>query len=116
MKILPASGSEWFALLLIPFKVFVPTGYFMVVIQREAEGYRMDTGVIAPFVLNGDIVTFFVLVLGAMIQRSIAPRRAYLSSCAFAAGVFVFGFLLLTWPNTARYSERRHRIPATRSA
>ncbi len=53
MKILPASGSEWFALLLIPFKVFVPTGYLMVVTQREVVGYRMDTGAITPFVLNG---------------------------------------------------------------
>ncbi len=97
MKILPASGSEWFALLLIPFKVFVPIGYLMVVIQRETVGYRMDTGAITPFVLNGYIVSFFVLLLGAIVQRSIGPRRVYLSTCAFAAGVFVFGWLLLPY-------------------
>ena len=84
-------------MLLIPFKIFVPAGYLMVVMQRELLGYRMDTGAITPYVLNGYIVTFFVLVLGAMVQRSIGPRRAYLSTCAFAAGVFVFGFLLLPY-------------------
>jgi hypothetical protein len=97
MKILPASGSEWFGLLLVPFKVFVPLGYLMVVIQREMLGYRMDTGVITPFVLNGYIISFLVLAAGAMIQRSIAPRRAYLWTCAFAASVFLFGWLLLPY-------------------
>jgi hypothetical protein len=97
MKILPASGSDWLAALLIPFKVFVPAGYLMVVIQREALGYRMDTGEITPFVLQGYMVTFFVLVLGAMVQRTIGPRRAYLSTCAFVAALFLFGFLLLPY-------------------
>jgi hypothetical protein len=49
MKILPSSGSRWLAMLLIPFKVFVPVGYLMVVIQRETLGYRMDTGAITSF-------------------------------------------------------------------
>jgi len=97
MKILPASGSEWLAMLLIPFKVFVPAGYLMVVIQREALGYRMDTGAITSFVLAGYFVSFFVLVCGALIQHGIGPRKAYLSTCAFAVGVLVFGFLLLPY-------------------
>ena len=97
MKILPASGCEWFVLLLIPFKVFVPIGYLLVVLQRELLGYRMDTGTLTSFVLDGYIVTFFILLLGAIVQRSIGPRRAYLSTCVFAAGVFVFGFLLLPY-------------------
>jgi hypothetical protein len=97
MKILPASGGEWLAILLIPFKVFVPAGYIMLVIQRETLGYRMDTGAITPFVLAGYFVSFFILVCGAVIQRSIGPRRAYLSTCAFVAGVLVFGFLLLPY-------------------
>ncbi len=97
MNILPKTASQWLAMLLVPFKVFVPAGYLMVVIQREALGYRMDTGAITPFVLGGYMLTFFVLVLGASIQRSIAPRRAYLSTCAFAAGVFLFGLLLLPY-------------------
>ena len=97
MKILPTSGSEWFTLLLLPFKVFVPAGYLMVVIQRETLGYRMDTGPITSFVLAAYMVSFFVLVLGAMIQKSVGPRRAYLSTCAFIAVLFVFGFLLLPY-------------------
>ncbi|MEI7941251.1 MAG: hypothetical protein WCK27_31635 [Verrucomicrobiota bacterium] len=97
MKILPRSGSAWLAMWLVPFKVFVPAGYLMVVIQREVLGYRMDTGAITPFILGGYILSFLVLVLGASIQRSLAPRRAYLSTCAFAAGVFLFGFLLLPY-------------------
>ena len=97
MKILPASGSEWLAMLLIPFKVFVPAGYLMVLIQREALGYRMDAGTITSFVLAGCFVSFFVLVCGALIQHSIGPRKAYLSTCAFAVGVLVFGLLLLPY-------------------
>lgn len=97
MKILPASGSEWFALLLVPFKVFVPVGYLMVAIERETVGYRMFTGEIVPFVLNGYIVTFLVLLCGASIQRSIGPRRAYLATCAFAGALLVFGILLLPY-------------------
>jgi len=97
MKILPASGSDWLALLLVPFKVFVPAGYLMVVIQREILGYRKDTGAITPLVLNGYIITFFVLVLGATIQRGIGRRRDYLWNCAFVAGEFIFGFLLLPY-------------------
>ncbi len=84
-------------MLLIPFKVFVPAGYLMVAIQREALGYRMDTGAITSLVLAGYFVTLFVLACGAMIQHSIGPRRAYLSTSAFTAGVFVFGFLLLPY-------------------
>ena len=97
MKILPASSSDWLATLLVPFKVFVPAGYIMVVIQREALGYRMDTGEITPFVIQGYMLTFFVLVLGAMVQWTIGTRRAYLSTCAFLAGLLVFGFLLLPY-------------------
>jgi hypothetical protein len=40
-------------LLLLPFKVLVPTGYVMVAIERETMGYRMYSGEITPFVLNG---------------------------------------------------------------
>ena len=97
MKILPASGSELFALLLIPFKVFVPTGYLMVLIQREVLGYRQDTGAITPFVLSGYMVTLLVLAVGAMIQYSTGQRRAYLSTRAFIAALFIFGLLLLPY-------------------
>jgi hypothetical protein len=97
MKIIPKSGSEWFALFLLPFKVFVPSGYLMAVIERDAIGYRMDTGAIIPFIVNGYILTFFVLVLGATIQRGIGPRRAYLSTCGFIVALFVFGVMLLPY-------------------
>lgn len=95
MRILPASGSEWFGLLLVPFKVFVPAGPLMVVIERQAWGYRpYFDAIIMPFVVEGYIVTFCVLVLGAIIQRNFGWRKAYLSTCAFIAGVFVLGCLL----------------------
>ena len=97
MKILPASGGEWLATLLIPFKVFVPAGYLMVVIQQDVLGYRMDTGAITPVVVAGYLVSFPVLVCGALVQHRIGPRKAYLSTCAFAAGVLVFGLLLLPY-------------------
>jgi hypothetical protein len=97
VRILPTSGREWFALLLIPFKVFVPAGYLMVVIQRETLGYRVDTGAVTSFVLSGYIVTLLVLLFGGTIQHTIGPRRAYISTCVFAVGVFVFGLLLLPY-------------------
>ena len=98
MKILPASGSEWFALLLLPFKIFVPAGYLALAIERAIIGYRHDDpGLLAVIVLNGYIVSFLVLVLGAVIQRSIGPRRAYLSTCAFIVALFVFGWLTLPY-------------------
>ena len=40
MKMTPKSGSDWFALALLPFKVFVPTGWLMVTIKRNIIGYR----------------------------------------------------------------------------
>ena len=84
-------------MLLIPFKVFIPAGYLMVVLQRGVLGYRMDTGDITSFVLAGYVLSFLVLACGAVIQHSFGLRKAYLSTCAFAAGVFVFGFLLLPY-------------------
>lgn len=97
MKIIPASGSEWFALFLLPFKVFVPAGYLMAAIERDALGYRMDTGAIIPFVMLGYIVSFLVLVLGAMIQYSTGARREYRWTCGFIVGLFVFGYLTLPY-------------------
>jgi len=97
MRIIPASGRDWVGLFLVPFKVFVPGGYLMAVIEREVLGSRRDTGEIIPFVLCGYIVTFLALVLGARIQRGLGARRAYLWTYGFTAGIFVFGFLLFPY-------------------
>jgi hypothetical protein len=54
MKILPASGSEWFALFLLPFKIFVPAGYLSLAIERDIVGYRHDDpGLLTTVVLLG---------------------------------------------------------------
>ena len=95
MKILPRSGAEWFGLLLLPFKVFVPMGYVMVVIQRHLLGHRMISGPASDFVSDGYLLTFFVLVVGGMIQYRIGARRAYLSTCGFIIGLFVCIVLLI---------------------
>jgi hypothetical protein len=98
MKIIPASGSEWFALFLLPFKVFVPGGWLVLAIKRDIVGYRMDNaGDLVSIVITGYFLSFIVLVLGAMIQHSIGPRRAYLSTCGFIMALFVFGFLTLPY-------------------
>jgi hypothetical protein len=98
MKIIPKSGSDWFALFLLPFKVFVPAGWLMLAIKRDIIGYRMDTSTdLVSIVLGGYFLSFVVLVVGAMIQHSIGPRRAYLSTCGFIVALFVFGFLLLPY-------------------
>ena len=98
MKMTPKSGSDWFALALLPFKVFVPTGWLMVTIKRNIIGYRMDTGTdLVSTVLSGYLVCFIILVLGAMIQYSIGARRAYFSTCGFIVALFIFGVLLLPY-------------------
>jgi hypothetical protein len=98
MKISPASGSERLALLLLPFKIFVPGGYLSIVIERHLVGYRHDDpGFLASVVLLGYIVSFCVLVTGAVIQRRLGPRRAYLSTCRFIMVLFVFGWLTLPY-------------------
>ena len=98
MKFIPASGSEWFALFLLPFKVFVPGGWLMLAMKRGIVGYRMDNaGDLVSFVMAGYFLSFIVLVLGGMIQHSIGPRKAYLSTCGFIVALFVFGFLTLPY-------------------
>jgi hypothetical protein len=95
---LPASGCEWFALSLLPFKIFVPAGWLLLAIKRNIIGYRMDTSTdLVSIVLVGYFLSFIVLVLGAMIQHSIGPRRAYLSTCGFIVALFVFGWLTLPY-------------------
>jgi hypothetical protein len=95
MKIIPSSGTDWFAVLLLPFKVFVPGGWLMLVIKRAIIGYRMDTDTdLLSIVEVGYFLSFIVLALGAIIQYSIGARRAYLSTCGFIAAIFFFGFLL----------------------
>jgi hypothetical protein len=98
MKILPASGSGWVALLLLPFKVFVPAGYLLLAIAAHHTGYRRhDTGFLPAVVIDGYLLSFFVLALGAAVQYKIAPRRAYLSTCGFIVALFVFGLLILPY-------------------
>ena len=90
---IPATGHEWFALLLLPFKVFVPGGWLMLEVTRAFIGYRMDNaGDLVSIVINGYGLCFIMLVLGAMIQYSTGPRRAYLSTCGFIVALFVFVF------------------------
>ena len=95
---LPASGCEWLALSLLPFKIFVPAGWLLLAIKRNIIGYRVDTSTdLVSIVLVGYFLSFIVLVLGAMIQHSIGPRRAYLSTCGFIVALFVFGWLTLPY-------------------
>jgi len=97
MRVLPSSGREWFAVFLIPFKVFLPAGYLMVVMERQSLGHRMAIGDLTSLVINGYCLSFLALVFGGTIQHRIGPRGAYISTCAFAASVFVFGLLLLPY-------------------
>jgi hypothetical protein len=98
MKILPASGSKWFDLSLLPFKIFVPAGYVALVIERDIVGYRHDDpGLVATIVLLGYMVSFCVLVVGAVIQRSTGRRRAYLWTCGFILALLVFSWLTLPY-------------------
>jgi hypothetical protein len=98
MKFLPASGSEWLSVLLLPFKIFTPAGYIMLAIERGIVGYwHDDPGLLATVVLLGYVISFCVLALGAMIQQRIGPRRACFSTCGFIVALFVFGWLTLPY-------------------
>jgi hypothetical protein len=98
MKIIPKSGSEWFGLFLLPFKVFVPAGYLSLAVERDIVGYRYDDpGLLSSVVMLGYMLSFCILALGAVIQRNIGPRRAYLSTCGFIIALFVFGWLTLPY-------------------
>ena len=95
---IPASASEWLALLLLPFKLFVPGGWLLLAIKRGILGYRMDNADdLVSVVIPGYILCFIVLVLGAMVQHSIGSRRAYFSTCGFIMALFVFGLLTLPY-------------------
>ena len=97
MKIIPVSRNEWLGLILAPFKVFVPGGYLMVAFRRETLGLRHDTADFTGLVLNGYILTFFVLVVGAIFQRGFGQHKSCLWTCAFVGALFVFGFLSLPY-------------------
>jgi hypothetical protein len=98
MKIIPSTGADWFALALLPFKIFVPGGWLMLTIKREIIGYRMDTGTeLVMVVFFGYFISFLALTIGALIQSETGPRGAYLSTCAFIIALFVFGFLSLQY-------------------
>jgi hypothetical protein len=58
MRVLPASAKEWFALALLPFKVFVPGGYMMVVFGTYPTRHYTYDGSTISFVITGYIVTF----------------------------------------------------------
>ena len=95
---MPKLGSEWFALFLLPFKVFIPAGWLMLAIKRQILGSRMDTTTdLVSIVLVGYCLSFIILVLGAVTQYSIGPHRAYLSTCGFIVALLVFGLLLLPY-------------------
>jgi hypothetical protein len=97
MKILPSSGSAWFALPLLPFKIFPIAAWLMLALKRDIVGYRLDSGDLVEVVVVGDMISFAVLVLGALIQYSAGAKREYLSTCAFIIALFVFGFLTLPY-------------------
>jgi hypothetical protein len=97
MRLLPASRGNWLGLLLLPFKIFVPAGYLMVVLQRAILGYRHESNALTLFVLNGYLLTFLVLTIGAMIQHRSGARRAYYFTCGFIVASFVFSLLLLPY-------------------
>ena len=97
MRILPATGGQWASLLLLPFKAYTALAYFAVVIGIGSLPPRADYTDAGGVIVLGYIVCFVVFCLAAMIQRSIGPKRAYLSSCGFAAADGVFIVLMLPY-------------------
>jgi hypothetical protein len=97
MRVAPKSPAGWIQLLLLPFKVFVPASYVMITIQREYPGYRNDIGANTPFVIYGYLVSFVVLVFGALFLKTLGARKEYLSTCMFIAGLFLFVLLMLPY-------------------
>src|SRR5580765_4565692 len=99
MRVLPANGQEWVTLLLFPFKAYTALAYFAAVIGIGTLPPRADCTDAGGVIVLGYIVSFVVFCLAAMIQKSVGPRRAYLTSCGFAVADAIF--LVLTSPYLA---------------
>ncbi len=98
MKIYPTSGKEWFAVFLLPFKVFVPMGYLTIALGNGTPVYRLaDPGHFTSLMLSTWVVSHYALLIGGMIQHEIGPRKAYLSTCGFIIASFILAWMTLPY-------------------
>lgn len=97
MRILPATRQQWVSLLLFPFKAYTALAYFGAVIGIGSLPPRADYTDAGGVIVLGYIVCFFVFCLAAMIQKSLGPKRAYLTSCGFAAADAIFVVLMFPY-------------------
>ena len=97
MRVLPATGQEWLSLVLFPFKAYTALAYIAVRIWSSYLPPRADYSDAGAVVTLGYLLSFAALCLGGMVQKSLGPRKAYLTTCAFAAAGLLFAVLMLPY-------------------
>src|SRR5262245_49271700 len=95
MRVLHKSGPEWLRLALLPFQAYSVLGYFGLWFLGSYMDSRADYHVTRKYVMIGYGVAFAALSIGALIQKRIGPRKAFLVTGAFAAGDLLFIALML---------------------
>jgi hypothetical protein len=94
MRVLPTSGLR---LMLLPFKAYTALAYFAVAIGSGYLPRHADYTGAAVAILYGYLVSFAVLCIGGLVQKSDGDRSAYLLTCGFAVADLVFVALLLPY-------------------
>ncbi len=93
IRFLPHPRQEWSSSVLFLFKAYVVVAFVMPMLYSEA--LRVDATVV--YVTLGYILSFFVLLVCAVVQFISGRREAALSSLAFAGLAFIFGWQLLPY-------------------
>lgn len=92
MRILPTNRVEWLTALLRPFKAYTWFGFVLLVCMFGVRitGLRAFAEATVPI----HLICFAVLILGGSAQWAFPPRRAALSTLAYALATIVVGLLL----------------------
>jgi|ERR1017187_5440820 hypothetical protein len=97
MRILPTTGQQWTSLLLFPFKAYTALAYFAALIGINSLPPRADYTEAVEAITLGYVVSFAAFCWAAMIQKSVGPRRSFVTSCGFAVADLVFVVLMLPY-------------------
>ncbi len=99
MRVWPQTGAAWGRLLLLPFKVYVLTGWLGARFDIWAAGRQYDPDLVGLVIL-GYLGCFLVLVAGATVQRVCGRKEE--SAASFLAAALAVVFLWLLFPALAK--------------
>ena len=83
--------------MLLPFQAYTALAYFAVVIWSSFLPRQADYTGAGAAILLGYLVSFAVLCIGGLVQKSDGDRGGYLLTSGFAAADLVFVALLLPY-------------------